>query len=194
MQITTHSQDVNSTNSNTLPVPNLAAMLDGNLPSDMPNMPAADATVFVATDDTATTATNGFAELGLAMPILRSIEKTGYTIPTPIQAQAIPAALAGRDLLLSAQTGSGKTAAFVLPILHKIAESKSKNRVVRAMILTPTRELAYQVSESIRNYGAGLKDIFCVPLVGGAPYTGQIRAQKKVCKSLWQRQDVCLTT
>lgn len=122
---------------------------------------------------------NGFAELGLVHSILASIEKSGYTTPTPIQAQAIPAAMAGRDLLLSAQTGSGKTAAFVLPILHKIAESKSKSRAVRALILTPTRELAYQVAESIRTYSAGMRDIFCVPLVGGAPYTGQIRALKK---------------
>lgn len=118
---------------------------------------------------------NGFEALGLTHSILRSIEKSGYTTPTPIQAQAIPAAMAGRDLLLSAQTGSGKTAAFVLPILHHIANNKSRIRSTRALILTPTRELAYQVADSIRNYGSNLKDIFCVPLVGGAPYTGQIR-------------------
>lgn len=122
---------------------------------------------------------NGFAALGLNAQILRSIENSGYTQPTPIQAQAIPPAMAGRDLLLSAQTGSGKTAAFVLPILDLIGQSKTKSRAVRALILTPTRELAQQVCDSIRTYGANMRDVFCVPLVGGAPYTGQIRALKK---------------
>lgn len=122
---------------------------------------------------------NGFADLGLSHALLKSLSDSGYTTPTPIQAQAIPAAMAGRDLLLSAQTGSGKTAAFVLPILDLISQSKSKSRAVRALILTPTRELAQQVSDSIRRYGSNMRDLYCVPLVGGAPYTGQIRALKK---------------
>lgn len=131
--------------------------------------------------------TEAFAALGLAPVLLKSIAATGYTNPTPIQAQAIPAALAGRDLLLSAQTGSGKTAAFVLPVLHSIHTSKEhtvkrgKNtpKAVKALILTPTRELAHQVSDSIRNYGSTMRDLFSVPLVGGSAYSGQIRALKK---------------
>lgn len=122
---------------------------------------------------------NGFETLGLSHALLKSLSDSGYTQPTPIQAQAIPAAMAGRDLLLSAQTGSGKTAAFVLPILDLISQSKSKSRAVRALILTPTRELAQQVSDSIRRYASHMRDLYCVPLVGGAPYTGQIRALKK---------------
>ena len=131
--------------------------------------------------------TEAFAALGLTPVLLKSIAATGYTNPTPIQAQAIPAALAGRDLLLSAQTGSGKTAAFVLPVLHGIHTSKEhtvkrgKNtpKAVKALILTPTRELAHQVSDSIRKYGSSMRDLFSVPLVGGAAYSGQIRALKK---------------
>lgn len=130
-----------------------------------------------------------FADLGLAKPILGALQSAGYVYPTPIQAQAIPPSMAGQDLLLSAQTGSGKTAAFVLPILDRLAKSKSQasysNQVkpspkgVSAVILTPTRELALQVHDSVRRYGGHLKNIFSVVLVGGAPYGGQIRALKK---------------
>ena len=139
---------------------------------------------------------SAFAELGLSHILLKSIAKTGYTNPTPIQAQAIPSAIAGRDLLLSAQTGSGKTAAFVLPILQHLSEQPSQPKagkteqksakhkrhqpkMVKALILTPTRELAHQVSDSIRKYGSSMRDLFSVPLVGGSPYNGQIRALKK---------------
>ncbi|WP_394261351.1 DEAD/DEAH box helicase [Moraxella boevrei] len=137
------------------------------------------------TDDLADEDSLRFSDLGLSHILLKSIEKTGYTTPTPIQAQAIPVAIAGRDLLLSAQTGSGKTAAFVLPILHQLSETpatKSKHRqpkAVKALILTPTRELAHQVSDSIRRYGSSMRDLFSVPLVGGSAYGGQIRALKK---------------
>lgn len=121
-----------------------------------------------------------FADLNLAKPILEALTKAGYTHPTPIQAQAIPPSLAGRDLLLSAQTGSGKTAAFVLPILHRLASDKSDNKkAIKAVILTPTRELALQVQDSIRTYSDRLRGIFSVPLVGGADYRGQIRALTK---------------
>lgn len=157
------------------------------------------ATDIVATDaptsDDANPSENGFAALGLSGSLLKSIVATGYTTPTPIQARAIPAALAGRDLLLSAQTGSGKTAAFVLPILHQLSELQAKEKaaektasgkrgrqqpkVVQALILTPTRELANQVQDSIRRYGSAMKDLYSVPLVGGAAYSGQIRALKK---------------
>ena len=157
------------------------------------------ATDTVATDaptsDDANPSENGFTALGLSGSLLKSIVATGYTTPTPIQARAIPAALAGRDLLLSAQTGSGKTAAFVLPILHQLSELQAKEKaaektasdkrgrqqpkVVQALILTPTRELANQVQDSIRKYGSAMKDLYSVPLVGGAAYSGQIRALKK---------------
>jgi ATP-dependent RNA helicase RhlE len=96
-----------------------------------------------------------FSSLGLSAPLLRAIGDSGYTIPTPIQQKAIPAVLSGRDLLAAAQTGTGKTAGFTLPILHRLADKHfDRNRPVRALILTPTRELAAQVGESVTKYGA----------------------------------------
>src|SRR6266581_4070979 len=107
---------------------------------------------------------SSFAELGLRPELLRAVTEAGYTTPTPIQVQAIPTILAGKDVMGGAQTGTGKTAGFALPILHKLAPlantSPSPARhAVRALILTPTRELAIQVEESIRVYGkyTGLK-------------------------------------
>ena len=95
-----------------------------------------------------------FTSLGLSADILRAITAQGYETPTPIQQQAIPAALAGRDLMAAAQTGTGKTAAFTLPMLHKLTELPAGPvRKVHALVLTPTRELANQVSESVRDYG-----------------------------------------
>ncbi len=97
-----------------------------------------------------------FDTLGLSEPILRAISEAGYTTPTPIQLQAIPAVLTGKDLLAGAQTGTGKTAGFTLPILERLMQSKEaagNSRAVRALILTPTRELAAQVEESVRTYG-----------------------------------------
>jgi ATP-dependent RNA helicase RhlE len=97
-----------------------------------------------------------FTSLGLSEPLLRAISDSGYTTPTPIQQKAIPSVLSGRDLLAAAQTGTGKTAGFTLPILQRLAEkpSSSGNRPIRALILTPTRELAAQVAESVTKYGA----------------------------------------
>src|SRR3977135_895539 len=92
-----------------------------------------------------------FANLGLAPELSRAVADNGYTTPTPIQAQAIPAVLEGRDVLAGAQTGTGKTAAFVLPILQKLG--KADGRAPRALVLTPTRELAAPVAESARTYG-----------------------------------------
>ncbi|WP_169391700.1 MULTISPECIES: DEAD/DEAH box helicase [Psychrobacter] len=120
-----------------------------------------------------------FADLNIAKPILTALERVGYQNPTPIQEQAIPFALAGRDLLLSAQTGSGKTAAFVIPTLDKLSRSTTFNKVTKALILTPTRELAQQVHDSVRTYSKDMRGLFCVPLVGGAPYNGQITALRK---------------
>jgi len=99
-----------------------------------------------------------FDELGLAEPLLRAVHEYGYTTPTPIQLQAIPVVLQGGDLLAGAQTGTGKTAGFVLPMLHRLLEGGPKKdsrgkSPVRALILTPTRELAAQVEESVRTYG-----------------------------------------
>lgn len=120
-----------------------------------------------------------FEDLKLNKPILQALTKSGYAHPTPIQAGAIPHALNGRDLLLSAQTGSGKTAAFVLPILDKLSRVDRLEKHIYALILTPTRELAQQVHDSVRGYGANVRGLYSIPLVGGAPYSGQIRALRK---------------
>src|ERR671925_1708126 len=92
-----------------------------------------------------------FASLGLVPELVRAVADAGYAQPTPIQSEAIPLALAGRDLIGSAQTGTGKTAAFVLPILQRL--SSGPRGVLRALVLVPTRELAEQVTASIRAYG-----------------------------------------
>jgi ATP-dependent RNA helicase RhlE len=119
-----------------------------------------------------------FAELGLALPILRAVEESGYTTPTPIQLQAIPMVLAGGDLLAGAQTGTGKTAGFTLPILHKLAAKDAvrdeRGRIpVRCLILTPTRELAAQVEESVRTYGRFLK-LTSMAMFGGVGMQPQV--------------------
>lgn len=100
-----------------------------------------------------------FATLGLIEPLLRSLEKLGYQTPTPVQAQAIPAVLAGRDLMAAAQTGTGKTAGFALPLLQLLAMEGPKVAAnsVRALILVPTRELAEQVHEAVRQYAENLQ-------------------------------------
>ena len=99
-----------------------------------------------------------FSELGLAAPILHALQARNHTQPTPIQAQAIPALLSGRDMLGIAQTGTGKTAAFALPILDRLSQrpSRAKGRGPRALILAPTRELAIQIGDEIRAYGKQL--------------------------------------
>jgi len=99
-----------------------------------------------------------FSILGLSEPLLRAISEAGYSTPTPIQQQAIPAVLSGRDVLAAAQTGTGKTASFTLPILQRLANhANGRNRPTRALILTPTRELAAQVAESVTKYGVHLE-------------------------------------
>ena len=94
-----------------------------------------------------------FSELNLTRPLLRAVEEAGYTAPSPIQQKAIPPVLDGRDLLGCAQTGTGKTAAFALPILQRLAASHPSHKGVRALILTPTRELALQIDECFALYG-----------------------------------------
>src|SRR5215210_7038684 len=94
-----------------------------------------------------------FRALGLDARILQAVQESGYTEPTPIQTAAIPLALAGHDLIGIAQTGTGKTAAFTLPILTKLANSSVPNRSTRALVLAPTRELVVQIEENMRAYG-----------------------------------------
>lgn len=115
-----------------------------------------------------------FNDLGLAKPILTALAQEGHTTPTPIQAEAIPALLAGRDLLGLAQTGSGKTAAFTLPLLHRLFKTPRKATPFspRALILTPTRELAGQVRERVAAYGA-LMTLRTGLVIGGAPINKQ---------------------
>ena len=94
-----------------------------------------------------------FSELGLSDKVVQAVAATGYTEPTPIQAQAIPHVLARRDVLGIAQTGTGKTAAFVLPMLTMLEQGRARARMPRTLILEPTRELAAQVEESFERYG-----------------------------------------
>jgi ATP-dependent RNA helicase RhlE len=96
-----------------------------------------------------------FDSLGLAPALLRAVQEQGYTQPTPIQARVIPVVLEGRDVMAGAQTGTGKTAGFALPLLQRLSAAAAPNgpRRIRALILTPTRELAAQVGESVRDYG-----------------------------------------
>ncbi len=120
-----------------------------------------------------------FSNLGLAEEIVRAVTEHGYTTPTPIQAQAIPAVLSGGDLLAGAQTGTGKTAGFVLPILHRLSDKSMKGPSsgrppVRALILTPTRELAAQVEESVQIYGKHTK-LTSMALFGGVSINPQIQ-------------------
>ena len=120
-----------------------------------------------------------FSELGLSEAIVRAVTEHGYTTPTPIQAQAIPAVLNGGDLLAGAQTGTGKTAGFVLPILQRLTNAPTVGkRVIRVLILTPTRELAAQVEESVRTYGkyTGLKSMVIYGGVGINPQIAGLRA------------------
>ncbi|MEW6037983.1 MAG: DEAD/DEAH box helicase [Pseudomonadota bacterium] len=118
-----------------------------------------------------------FADLGLAQPLLRAVSEAGYVNPTPIQAQAIPLLLAGGDLLAAAQTGTGKTAGFTLPILHRLLEKQvpRRPRRPRCLILTPTRELAAQVQESVETYGRHVP-LKSTVMFGGVGLNPQVRA------------------
>jgi ATP-dependent RNA helicase RhlE len=123
-----------------------------------------------------------FSLLGLAPELSRAVAEQGYETPTPIQMQAIPAVIAGRDVLAGAQTGTGKTAAFVLPILQALSQSPA-SRAPRALVLTPTRELAAQVAESARQYGRHMKTRICV-VFGGVGINPQIDALRSGCDFL----------
>ncbi len=113
-----------------------------------------------------------FRDLGLSDKVLSAVETSGYTIPTPIQANAIPYALKGRDILGIAQTGTGKTAAFVLPMLSRLESGRARARMPRTLILEPTRELAAQVEESFIKYGANHK-LNVALLIGGVSFADQ---------------------
>lgn len=117
-----------------------------------------------------------FSDLGLSAPILKTLEEIGYETPSPIQEQAIPVLLKGGDILGMAQTGTGKTAAFALPILSNI-DLKQKDPQV--LVLAPTRELAIQVAEAFQTFSRGIKGLHVLPIYGGSEYGTQIRALKR---------------
>ncbi|MBE7685527.1 DEAD/DEAH box helicase [Tenacibaculum piscium] len=120
-----------------------------------------------------------FKSLGLSDALLKAIEEKGYDTPSPIQAKAIPPILEGKDVLASAQTGTGKTAGFTLPVLQRLADSKHpKYRPVRALVLTPTRELAAQVHDNVREYSKYL-DIRSTVVFGGVKVASQIRTLRQ---------------
>jgi ATP-dependent RNA helicase RhlE len=119
-----------------------------------------------------------FNELGLSAELLRAVDEQGYQKATPIQQQAIPLILEGRDILAGAQTGTGKTAGFTLPMLHRLQHGTENRRRVRALVLTPTRELAAQVGESVRDYGKHLPFHTAV-IYGGVSINTQMSGLRK---------------
>jgi len=120
-----------------------------------------------------------FDSLGLRAELLRAVAEQGYTTPTPVQAKAIPAVLTGRDLMAAAQTGTGKTAGFTLPILHRLMEGpRPAGKPVRVLILTPTRELCAQVADSVKTYGTHLP-IKSTMVFGGVGFTPQVEALRR---------------
>lgn len=117
-----------------------------------------------------------FTELGIAPAILKAIQEAGYETPSPIQAQTIPSLLEGRDLLGQAQTGTGKTAAFSLPLLSRLDASQ---RAPQLLVLTPTRELAIQVAEAVQSYGRHIKNFHVLPIYGGQSIGLQLKALQR---------------
>ena len=128
------------------------------------------------TDETISAPQTSFAELGLIGPVLEAISAVGYETPSPIQAATIPHLLAGRDILGQAQTGTGKTAAFALPILSRIDVAQ---RRTQALVLAPTRELAIQVAEAFQRYAAHLPDFHVAPIYGGQSYAPQLQSLRR---------------
>ncbi len=120
-----------------------------------------------------------FASLGLSAPLLEAVAEKGYTTPSPIQAQAIPAVLEGKDVMAAAQTGTGKTAGFTLPLLELLSKgNRPRSNQVRALVLTPTRELAAQVSESVEMYGKNLP-LHSTVVFGGVKINPQMMRLRK---------------
>jgi len=124
------------------------------------------------TTDTVTT----FNQLALSKPILKALDEVGYETPSPIQAEAIPLLLAGKDIIGQAQTGTGKTAAFALPLLSKLDLTQKDPQI---MVLAPTRELAIQVAEAFQTYAKHIKGFHVLPIYGGQDYRGQIRSLER---------------
>ncbi|MEO8277938.1 MAG: DEAD/DEAH box helicase, partial [Thermoanaerobaculia bacterium] len=120
----------------------------------------------------------GFSALGLDPRIVAALGALGYEEPTPVQKEAIPPLLAGRDVLAQAATGTGKTAAFALPLLHVLTPNAAAAERLGALILVPTRELAMQVAEAVHKYGKAM-GIIAVPIYGGSPMEMQLRQLKR---------------
>jgi ATP-dependent RNA helicase RhlE len=135
-------------------------------------------TATVSATNIASSSHPSFASLALAEPLLRALTAHGYQTPTPIQAQAIPPLLLGRDLLGCARTGTGKTAAFALPILDRLARTPAVKPGLRALVLTPTRELASQVASSFLRYGKFL-NFRCATVFGGVGQAPQVQALRR---------------
>jgi ATP-dependent RNA helicase RhlE len=136
-----------------------------------------------------------FTDLQLIKPILDALTQEGYEKPTPIQSQAIPHLLEGKDLLGTAQTGTGKTAAFAIPILQNLHHENTKNHQIKALILTPTRELAIQIEESFKAYGRHLP-LKTLVIFGGVKQGAQEQALLSFCShpaplSLLLRRSAC---
>ena len=119
-----------------------------------------------------------FEKLGLSEKVLKAIEECGYTDPTPIQEKAIPVVLMAKDVVGLAQTGTGKTASFTLPMIEILQDGRAKARMPRSLILTPTRELAAQISENFDTYGKYTK-LEKALLVGGVSMEEQIKKSKR---------------
>ena len=120
---------------------------------------------------------NGFSSFGFNKSILNSLENKGYKSPTPIQKAAIPELMLGRDLLGQAQTGTGKTAAFALPIIEKLENNKETN--AKVLVMTPTRELATQVADSFKSYSAESTNLRTLAIYGGSDFRNQISSLKR---------------
>jgi ATP-dependent RNA helicase RhlE len=127
-----------------------------------------------------------FSDLGLSAELVNAVRETGYVVPTPVQVEAIPAIIAGRDILAAAQTGTGKTAAFTLPLLARLQANPQYKKQVRVLIVTPTRELAAQIHESVATYGKNLPFLSCA-IFGGVKINPQIAR-------LRQRADIVIAT
>ena len=128
------------------------------------------------TTETSTETSPAFDQLNLKPCLLSVLDEIGYETPSPIQAETIPLLLEGRDVLGQAQTGTGKTAAFALPILSRIDLSQKKPQV---LVLAPTRELAIQVAEAFQKYASHMKGFHVLPIYGGQDYRGQIRSLQR---------------
>lgn len=118
-----------------------------------------------------------FSDFGLSQPLLKAIDQSGYTEPTPIQAQMIPSVMEGRDVIGQAQTGTGKTAAFALPLLNRLRPGRKASPQI--LVLAPTRELALQVADSFKKYGTYINNLKVLAIYGGEEYSGQLRQLSK---------------